>query len=304
MATALIGLNRFDEARKTVEQGRAQKLDHPSYRSHLYAIAFVEGDTRAMQQELTSIRGKDGERAALALQARTAAFGGHWRDAQGLYRRVDEIDGQSSVIGTRATPPVAATAIAATFGFCDPAGPGASQALAVSRTNAPSLLFVPVLSDGSLCGDASEGQKLADEQARRYPAAIQVRALSVPIVRGAVELKRNQPARAIEVLSPAVGYEGGPAGFYAAYLRGQAYLRLRRTTEAASEFRKILDHRGWDPLSHFFPLAHLGLARALAISGDAEGSRRAYRDFVTLWQHADPDLPLLTEAKKELEQLK
>ena len=155
-----------------------------------------------------------------------------------------------------------------------------------------------------MCGDASDGQKLADEQARRYPAAIQVRALSVPIVRGAVELKRNQPGRAIEVLSPAVGYEGGPAGFYAAYLRGQAYLRLGRTTEAASEFRKILDHRGWDPLSHLFPLAHLGLARALAISGDADGSRHAYRDFVTLWHDADPDLPLLTEAKKELEQLK
>jgi hypothetical protein len=87
-------------------------------------------------------------------------------------------------------------------------------------------------------------------------------------------------------------------------VRGQAYLRLKSGSEAAAEFRKILDHRGEVPLSTLYPLAHLGLARASALAGDVSGSRKAYQDFLALWKDADADLPVLIQAKKEYERLK
>ena len=82
------------------------------------------------------------------------------------------------------------------------------------------------------------------------------------------------------------------AGFWRPYTRGQAYLKLGKGAEAAAEFQKILDHRGWDPLSPLYPLAHLGLAR------------KAYQDFFALWKDADADLPILIAAKKEYEKVK
>jgi len=92
--------------------------------------------------------------------------------------------------------------------------------------------------------------------------------------------------------------------YYQNYLRGQAYLGERKGAEAASEFQKILDHRGWSPLSPLYPLAHLGLARAAVLQGDPTKARKSYQDFLALWKDADADLPILIEAKKEYEKLK
>jgi hypothetical protein len=87
-------------------------------------------------------------------------------------------------------------------------------------------------------------------------------------------------------------------------LWGQAYLKLKRGAEAAAEFQKILDHRGYAPLSPLYPLAHLGLARAATLTGETSKSRKAYEDFFAAWKEADSDLPILIEAKKEYEQPK
>jgi tetratricopeptide (TPR) repeat protein len=82
-------------------------------------------------------------------------------------------------------------------------------------------------------------------------------------------------------------------------VRGQAYLSARAGEKAAEEFQKILDHSGIAPTSPRHALARLGLARAYALSGDIEQSIRAYDDFFLLWKHADSDLSILNEAKKE-----
>ena len=77
-----------------------------------------------------------------------------------------------------------------------------------------------------------------------------------------------------------------------------------RDKKRRQNFKKIIDHRGIDSMSELRPLAHLGLARAAAISGDAAKSRTAYQNFFALWKDADADLPILVQAKKEYEQLK
>ena len=120
--------------------------------------------------------------------------------------------------------------------------------------------------------------------------------MHLPVRRAAVELKRNQPAKAIELLQAAAPYERRYPEVV--YIRALAYLRTGKAAEAAGEFQKIIDHKGanWGPR---YPLAYLGLARAAAQAGDSSRARKAYQDFLTLWKDADPDIRILIDAKKE-----
>src|SRR5207302_6866782 len=128
-------------------------------------------------------------------------------------------------------------------------------------------------------------------------------ALWLPTVRAALELPHGNGQHAIELLQPALRYEAA-AEFWPQYVRGQAYLKLGQGAEAAVEFQKILASRGQAPLSALYPLAHLGMARAATLQGDAATARKSYQDFFALWKDADADLPILIEAKKEYEKMK
>ena len=128
--------------------------------------------------------------------------------------------------------------------------------------------------------------------------------MSLPTIRGRIEIQRGNPKKAIELLQAAAPYELGSSGPAAIYVRGQAYLRAGAGTEAATEFRKIIDHRGVDPVSPLYPLAYLGLARAGVLAGETVKARKAYQDFFAFWKDADPDIPILREAKAEYAKLK
>ncbi|MEA2274864.1 MAG: eukaryotic-like serine/threonine-protein kinase, partial [Solirubrobacteraceae bacterium] len=292
----LIRLNRFDEARETIKLAQGRSLDWRGYRLALYLISVVQGNATEAQQQLELIRKVDGEGVALDAEARSAIFSGRWQKAQELYHRKAALSNKSSSYGTIA---------GALLGFCQPGSDDIKQALAISQINSPvQIMYVPVLANGSLCGDAGKAQKLADEQKRRYPNATLLNVYSEPIIRAAIALQRDRADEAIEFLNAALPYEGGYAAFWPDYLRGQTYLRLRRGPQAAAEFQKILDHRGWDPVSPMYPLAYLGLARAALLDGDVTKARSAYQDFFALWKDADPDIPILIEAKQEYEKLK
>jgi tetratricopeptide (TPR) repeat protein len=135
-----------------------------------------------------------------------------------------------------------------------------------------------------------------------YPEDTIINSIWAPGIQAAMDLQRggagNGASQAIEKLQIAFRYEAA-AEFWPQYLRGQAYLKLKRGADAAAEFQKILDHRGYAPLSPLYPLAHLGLARAATLIGEAAKSRKAYEDFFAAWKEADADLPILIEAKKE-----
>jgi serine/threonine protein kinase/Flp pilus assembly protein TadD len=295
-AIILARLNRFDEARETIKLAQGRGLDLWVYRLELYLISVVQGNATEAQQQLELIRKVDGEGAALNAEARSAIFSGRWQKAQELYHRRAALSGKSSSDGTIA---------GALLGFCQSGSDDIKQALAISQINSPvQIMYVPVLANGSLCGDAGEAQKLADEQKRRYPNSTLVKVYSEPIIRAAIALQRDRADEAIEFLNAALPYEGGSAAFWPNFLRGQTYLRLRHGTRAAAEFQKILDHRGWDPASPMYPLAYLGLARAALFDGDVTKARSAYQAFFAIWKDADPDIPILIEAKKEYEKLK
>jgi hypothetical protein len=126
----------------------------------------------------------------------------------------------------------------------------------------------------------------------------------LPAIRAAIEINGNNHAKAIDLLkttSPLEMIREG--GLYAVYLRGVAYLLLHQGNEAAAEFQKLLDHRGLVGYSSYGALARLGLARAYVLQGDAVKARAAYQNFLTLWKDADPDIPILKEAKAEYAKL-
>jgi predicted Zn-dependent protease len=152
----------------------------------------------------------------------------------------------------------------------------------------------------ALCGDAAAAQKAADETSKHYPADTLWNAVLLPSIRAAIELNRDEPARAVELLRSASPHER--AYPYVVYLRGLAYLRASKGTEAAAEFQKILDRKGanWGP---FYPLSYVGLARAAKLAGDSSRASKAYQDFLALWKDADPDIPILKEAKAEYAKL-
>ena len=164
----------------------------------------------------------------------------------------------------------------------------------------------------ALAGDSTASQALANDLGTRFPEDTSVRFSYLPSLRARLALNRGDSSQAIELLQAATPYELGEPrsylqGFFGAlypvYVRGQAYLAAKRGPEAAGEFQKILDHRGIvfsDPIG---ALARLQLARAYALSGNETGSKAAYQDFLALWKDADPDIPILRQAKLEYAKL-
>ena len=155
----------------------------------------------------------------------------------------------------------------------------------------------------ALSGDSSRSQTLADDLSRRFPEDTTVEFTYVPTLRALLALNRSEPSNAIELLQTAIPYELGAGNLYPAYVRGEAYLATRQGRQAAVEFQKILDHRGIVVSEPIGALAHLQLGRAYALSGDKTKAKTAYKDFLVLWKDADPDIPILKEAKAEYAKL-
>ena len=156
-------------------------------------------------------------------------------------------------------------------------------------------------------GDISRSESVLNGLAVRFPQDTLVQSVLLPTVQAQIELSRKNPERSIELLRTAAAYELTGISLngclYPAYVRGQAYLAAKQGMLAAAEFQKILDHRGLVGACETGALAHLGIARAFALQGDTAGARHAYEDFLTLWRDADPDVPVLIEAKSEYAKL-
>ncbi len=156
-------------------------------------------------------------------------------------------------------------------------------------------------------GDTVRSQKLIEELARQFPTDTLQNSVWLPVAKATNQIRADQPGQAVDTLEAAAPYEFGspPVGavYWPMYVRGEAYLHLRNGEKAATEYQKILDHRGIAPTSPLYPLARLGLGRALALQGDKAKAKEAYQDFFATWKDADPDVPVLKEAKAEYAKL-
>jgi tetratricopeptide (TPR) repeat protein len=142
---------------------------------------------------------------------------------------------------------------------------------------------------------------LAAKKDRLHPEDTRNLKMCLPEIRSIIERKRGNAVKAVELLAPVVQYEQGTSEI--PYNRATAYLAAGESRKAAAEFEKIIGYRGWDEWEIFAPLAQLGLARAYAMQGDREESRNAYDHFFTTWKDADPNIPILRQAKAEYKKL-
>jgi serine/threonine protein kinase/Tfp pilus assembly protein PilF len=302
LVEGFIRLNRYDEARQVLEQTLGKDPERGVYHFYSYQLAFLRGDSATMKRNLDWFAGHPTETDFLDIQTGAAAYYGEWHKASELGRRSTELSTSQDRKENAGQNETYFALLAAFFGNCRQAKESTVRGLALSRARIGLANAGVVL---ALCNEPVQAQSLIDELQKRFPKDTPTTRVMLPLIRAAMETNRGNAGRAIELLQPASRFElGNIAGFWLTYIRGQAYLRQRAGKEAAAEFQKILDHRGVEPVSPLYPLAHLGLARAAAVSGDVAKSRKEYQDFFAVWKDADPDLPVLIEARKEYEVLK
>ena len=297
-----IKLNRFDEARQVLEQTLGQNPERGMYRFYSSQLAFIRGDQDILKRELDWWSKRPTETDVLDYQAGSSAFYGQWQKSRDFSRRSIEMMLSQDRKENAGQAETSNSFFAAVLGRCEQAKEDATRGLALSRDRIGLGAAAMAL---AYCNELGQAQSLADELQKRFPKDTATIAVLIPMVRATMEMNRGNTAGAIEILRPATRFEfGNVAGIWLTYVRGQIYLRQKAGNEAAAEFQKILDHRGIEPSSPLYPLAHLGLARASVFSGDTAKTRKEYQDFLAVWKDADADLPVVQQAKDEYAKLK
>ncbi|MEP7366030.1 MAG: serine/threonine-protein kinase [Acidobacteriota bacterium] len=289
---AYICLNRLPEAKQLADRLRANGLDGVRIHQRFLEIAYIEDDQGAISKEMQWFAGKPSEYISLGLQAAYHNVHGQRRESQRLFRRAAETALRQGLRNAASEFDEADARADALAGNCQ----------SVRRLGRPALAL-------AMCGDAARAERLAADSSKLFPNGTLWNAVQLPAIRATVELNRDQPAKSVEFLISALPYER--ANLEAIYLRGLAYLSLKKGAEAAAEFHKILDHKGANWASawrypywgQFYSLSHLGLARSAALTEDTVAAKKAYRDLFALWKDADPDLPVLQQAKVEYAKL-
>jgi eukaryotic-like serine/threonine-protein kinase len=303
-SVSYLGLGRIDEAKATIDQALARKVDTPLFHRQLYFIAFLQSDRAGMDREMAASLKLSPEVSAfaIALDGLTSAYAGRMSKARTSWKRAYDGAHAAGLKGGMATTLQMQAYTEALTGDAAAAKRDAAAALAASNSFASRVRVARTL---AIAGDTARAETLADQLTKERPTATLAIGYDLPVVRAQIELHRNNPAKAIELLQPALAYElGFSKGMLATYVRGQAYLQLHQGAEAAAEFQKIVDHPGVVLNELTGALAHLGLARAYALQGDDAKARLAYQDFFALWKDADSDVPVLKDAKAEYAKLK
>jgi eukaryotic-like serine/threonine-protein kinase len=304
-------LDRIGEAENALQRAADRKLEIPDYLVERYDLAFLKGDTAAMQREAVLGQGKPGTEDWIAdHQAFVLAYSGQLQKARTISRRAVDLAQQASLHERAALYEAGAALQEAFFGNAAAARRSATRALALSNNLDVEYGAAFAL---ALAGDTSRSQSLTDDLEKRFPEDTSVRFSYLPALRALLALNHSEPSKAIELLQSAVPNElGAPhstffgffGAFYPVYVRGQAYLAAHQGAQAAAEFQKILDHRGIVVSDPVGALARLQLGRALALAGDMAKAQIAYLDALTLWKAADPDVPVIQQAQAEYVRLR
>ncbi len=295
LACVYLRLNRLPEAKETIAQARAQGLDNRDLRALAYTVAFLEGDRAGMTAQAEKAAGQPDEYSMLALQAAAAASRGHLREARAFQQRAIE------VAQNRNMPEMAAALVAdaarteALFGNC----PKAREYLGAIHDTRSWLVMVRNAQAEALCGEAARARALAEQLAKSYPDHTMIQSVHVPLIRAMVQIRSGDPTEALAILNT-IGGGKLSAALWPPYLAGEAYLAQGAGSKAEGEFRKVLERRsGEDPFSPIYILAQLGVSKARRLSGELAKSKESYQRLFALLQAADPDLPILLQARVE-----
>jgi eukaryotic-like serine/threonine-protein kinase len=294
--------SHFAEAKAICEKAVAEKLDDMTIHSVLYDIAFVEDDGPAMQREIDWFKGKPTESLGIYYQAKAALSLGELRKARELFERAGDIAKRNGLKEQAVAIANGLAQFEADLENNREARALAERSLRESPDSVRHRAFATLAL--ARAGEVKRAEGLVNELDKQPRLGTALNEVVFPCIRAAVDLNRKSPSAAIEELQHAIPYDfGGDSSGVTIYYRGLAYLELNSGKEAAAQFQRILDNRGVVTPDIYWPLARLGLARAYAQTGDTEKSLAQYRELLSYWKNADPDLRFLKEANAEYKKL-
>jgi len=303
-------LDRLGEAENALRRAAGRGLEMDEFIGLDYDIAFLRGDVVGMEREAARARGRSGgENWISNKEAFALAYSGHLQQARAMSRRAVDQARQAAQRERAGLWESGAAVREALFGNASEARKRAMAALELSKDRDVGYGAAFALARS---GDFSQAQALANDLERQFPEDTSIRFSYLPALHARLALNHGDASKAIELLQAAVPHElGAPrssihalfGALYPVYVRGEAYLAARQGREAAAEFQKILDRPGIVVSDPIGALAHLQLGRAYALLGENAKAKTAYQDFLTLWKDADPDIPILKQAKAEYAKL-
>jgi len=304
LASSYTSVGRIQDARHLLSEAQQKGIDGFLIRSDLYNLAFLAGDDAEMERQVAWAAGRPGEEdQMLSTHAGTMAYRGQMEKARDLFRRaVDSaVRADSKETG----------ALWLSFQALCEAEVGNPAAAREDSTRSLDLApgrYVKVLAALALArsGDTAKARTMLEAGRKAEPTNTVLNVYWFPVIEAALDLNQQQPAQAIAALEPARPYElggGGTTIIYPAYIRGQAYLAQKNGAAAIAEFQKFYDYADLAGNAILTPLAHLQMARAYVLAGNSAKAKSYYQDFLSLWKNADPDVPILKQAKTEYAQL-
>src|ERR1700722_11478626 len=304
VGASYLALGRLDECKATLQGAISRKIDVPWFHRILYYAAFVQNDAAEMERQLALMSNSSPDAAAFAIWLRgdSEAYVGHLKKAQELFQRASAAFETASGKETATAVLVDQAFIEAQMEDAAAAKKDAAAALAMDSSFSTKLQVAYVL---ARAGDAARAESMAAELTKARPTATLANKYDLPVIGATIDLDRGNPAKAVDTLRDVVPYDlAFRQRLLSTYTRGRALLANHQGNEAAAEFQKISDHSGIVMNGFVGALARLGLARAYALQGDSAKAKVAYQDFLALWKDADPDIPILNEAKTEYARLK
>jgi eukaryotic-like serine/threonine-protein kinase len=305
-------LNRFEEAEAMYKQADDRKLESEWLLTGRYLLAFLKADAAQMERLASAAMGKPGsEDLLLANQADTQAWYGKLKNARELTRRAMDSAGHNDAKESAAGYKAESALREVELGNSEQARTDANAAMKLAPNRDVQAMAALAL---ARAGDTAGAEKLSADLDKTFPLDTLVQRYWLPTIRAAVAMQRKDPNQAVELLKATSTIDlGSPTTNLAAYLvpvyvRGEAFLALGDGDKAATEFQKFIDHRGLVANFSWGALARLGLARSYALQAQSSPAgaetarakaRTAYQDFLTLWKDADPDIPILKQAKSE-----
>ena len=306
LATAYLALGQTERATEVVAQAAQQNVSSTVLRVSRYQLAFLRGDAAEMARNVAwaaHLPGSEG--VLLSTQSDTEAYFGRLRTARDFSQRAQDSSAGNDMPEAAGIWQVNAALRESDFGNREQARKDAEAA--VNRAAGKQVWILAALTFAR-AGDEARAESLAQKLEQDYPNDLLLRNYWLPVIRGSSALERGDAAKAVELLQTVIPYDlvnpfpisSSPLGnMYSIYVRGQAYAQNHQAALAMAEFQKIIDQRGTVLNAPIGALAHLQLARAAELSGENARAHAQYQEFFRLWKDADPDIPILKEAKAE-----
>ena len=307
LAGDYLQLNRIDDAERLLQEAHKSGFDGINIRLVMYEACFLQGNSNCMEQQLAWAAGRLGEEdLMLSVRSDTEAYYGRLMRARDYSRRAVDLAVRVESMERAALRQAKSGLREAWFGNARAARHDVDGALARAPGRHVKVLAALAL---ALTGDAARAKGLLEQLEKTESTNTILKLCILPTIRAQIEISEGHPSQGIRLLEAAAPYELGTAPnstlypLYPAYLRGQAYLAMHNGTAAAAEFQKLIGHPGLVMVESTGALARLGLARAYALQGDNTKAKAAYQDLLALWKDADPDIPILKQAKAEYAKL-